>query len=68
MAACLAGTGQRCDFRALSGCAALSKSVTDIKGPKLQDFLARFDFLWVSGGVFRSVSSLLFVGKSSGFE
>ena len=44
------------------------KVMADVKGPRLRDFLARFDFLWVLGGVLWGVTSLLFVGKSSGFE
>ena len=44
------------------------KVMTGVKGPKLREFLARFDFLWVLGGVLWGVSSLLFVGKASGFE
>ena len=44
------------------------KVMTDVKGSRLRDFLARFDFLWVLGGALWGMSSLLFVGKSSGFE
>ena len=44
------------------------KAMTDVKGPRLMDFLARFDFLWVLGGVLWGGSSLLFIGNSTGFE
>ena len=44
------------------------KTMTTVKGPRLRKFLARHDFLWVLGGVLWGLSTLLFVGKSSGFE
>ena len=39
-----------------------------VSGPKLRAFLERYDVLWTLGGVFWGMSSLLFFGKSSGFE
>ena len=44
------------------------KAMTDIRGQKLRNFLAKYDFLWVLSGVLWGVSSLLFVGRASGFE
>ena len=44
------------------------KTMTHVKGPLLRKFLARYDFLWVLGGALWGISSLLFVGRSSGFE
>ena len=44
------------------------KAMTDIRGQKLRNFLAKYDFLWVLSGVLWGVSSFLFVGRASGFE
>ncbi len=44
------------------------KTMRDVSGPALAAFLNRHDVLWLMGGLLWGVSSLLFFGKSSGFE
>ena len=39
-----------------------------VDGRALRIFLRRYDFLWPAGGFLWGISSLLFLGKSTGFE
>lgn len=43
-------------------------TLRDVGGQALRAFLARYDILWVSGGVLWGASTLLFFGHVSGFE
>ena len=43
-------------------------TVHKLKGHALHAFLNRYDILWLLGGLLWGLSSLLFFGKSSGFE
>ncbi|MGB4117599.1 MAG: HAMP domain-containing sensor histidine kinase [Polaromonas sp.] len=43
-------------------------TLRDVSGQALRDFLARYDFLWVSSGALWGASTLLFFGHASAFE